>query len=128
MVRFNNRSRLRVGGGRAWHCYISSRIENIAPTATLAQVFMNERDELASGIVGCGHSQVENYTFGILSTRRVELLNSVAEDKPQRGARGAAGRMRRALFTRPIPPSQLTHSRREWALRRHVSLANFLEQ
>lgn len=54
------------------HAIVASlaRIETIVPVA--AQVFMNERDALASGMLGRAHSQVQNYTFGILSTVRLE--------------------------------------------------------
>lgn len=45
---------------------------NASPPPLVTQVFMNERDGLASGMIGRSQSQVENYTFGILSTVRVE--------------------------------------------------------
>lgn len=55
-----------------WHTIVGSRarIETIVPAA--AQVFMNERDALVSGMLGRDYSQVQNYTFGILSTVRLE--------------------------------------------------------
>ncbi|KPI92702.1 hypothetical protein RR46_13923 [Papilio xuthus] len=69
-----------------------------------------------------------------LFRRRVVLLGSAAEDKPQRGARCGRGeaaapttRMRRALFTVTSPPSQFIHDRRARTPCRHVSCANFLE-
>lgn len=81
-------------------------IKNIAPNAIRAKpakVFMNERDMLASGTVGSGHSQVENYTIGILTTRRVGLLNTAAEDKPQSGARGTTDAHASNTFDSDIP-------------------------
>lgn len=78
-------------------------IKNIAPIAIRAKVFMNERDMLASGTLGSGHSQVENYTIGILTTRRVGLLNTVAEDKPQSGARGTTDAHASNTFDSDIP-------------------------
>lgn len=127
-VLYNNRCALRAAAERAYHCWAPGRIETVVPTA--AQVFMNERDALASGMLGRAHSQVQNYTFGILST--VPFEHGYSTRQLGEAAERGAGRRQRACVELSyrdeptIPPSQqLIYSRRGCASCRHVPVANF---
>lgn len=68
---------------------------------------MNEREGPPSRIIGCGHSQVRNYTFGILSIVHTEWGYSDVEESRKAGRGESLTRMRaqRFLLSRSDDPS-----------------------